>query len=78
MAAATPGPKGARKRNRRFLVYLAADGPGLVAAAAGNDAGGVATYASAGSQFGYRMLFLMVLIAVAYVVVQEMVARLSV
>jgi Mn2+/Fe2+ NRAMP family transporter len=78
MAAATPGPKGARKRNRRFLVYLAAAGPGLVAAAAGNDAGGVATYASAGSQFGYRMLFLMVLIAVAYVVVQEMVARLSV
>jgi Mn2+/Fe2+ NRAMP family transporter len=60
------------------LVYLAAAGPGLVAAAAGNDAGGVVTYASAGAQFVYRTLFLMVLITVAYVVVQEMVARLAV
>jgi Mn2+/Fe2+ NRAMP family transporter len=65
-------------RRPRFLLYLAAAGPGLVAAAAGNDAGGVATYSSAGAQFGYRTLFLMLMIAVAYVVVQEMVARLSV
>ena len=36
------------------------------------------TYASAGAQFVYRALFLMVLITVAYVVVQEMVARLAV
>jgi Mn2+/Fe2+ NRAMP family transporter len=64
--------------SRRGLVYLAAAGPGLVAAAAGNDAGGVITYASAGSQFIYRTLFIMVLITVAYVVVQEMVARLAV
>jgi Mn2+/Fe2+ NRAMP family transporter len=60
------------------LVYLAAAGPGLVAAAAGNDAGGVATYASAGAQFGYRVLFFMVLVGIAYVLVQEMTARLSV
>ncbi len=66
------------KRRRRFLIYLAAAGPGLIAAAAGNDAGGVATYSSAGSEFGYRTLFLMVMIAIAYVIVQEMVARLSV
>ncbi len=63
---------------RRWLVYLAAAGPGLVAAAAGNDAGGIVTYSSAGAQFVYRTLFLMVLITVAYVIVQEMVARLSV
>jgi Mn2+/Fe2+ NRAMP family transporter len=67
-----------RRRPRWGMVYLAAAGPGLVAAAAGNDAGGVITYASAGSQFVYRTLFLMVLITVAYVVVQEMVARLAV
>ena len=73
------GPAAASgRRCRRFLVYLAAAGPGLMAANAGNDAGGVATYASAGSQFGYRTLFLMLLVAVAYVVVQEMVARLAV
>ncbi len=63
---------------RQGLVYLAAAGPGLIAAAAGNDAGGVVTYSSAGSQFVYRTLFLMVLITVAYIVVQEMVARLAV
>jgi Mn2+/Fe2+ NRAMP family transporter len=65
------------RRGRGLWLYVAAAGPGLVAAAAGNDAGGVATYASAGSQFAYRTLFLMVLIGIAYVVVQEMVARLA-
>lgn len=64
--------------SRRGLVYLAAAGPGLIAAAAGNDAGGIVTYSSAGSEFIYRTLFLMVLITVAYVIVQEMVARLAV
>lgn len=65
------------KRGRGLWLYVAAMGPGLIAAAAGNDAGGVATYASAGAQFAYRTLFLMVLIGIAYVVVQEMVARLA-
>jgi NRAMP (natural resistance-associated macrophage protein)-like metal ion transporter len=62
---------------RGFIVYLAAAGPGLIAANAGNDAGGVATYASAGAQFGYRTLFFMVLVTVGYVCIQEMVARLA-
>ena len=52
-------------------------GPGLISANAGNDAGGIITYASAGSQFGYRTLFLMVLVTVALVVVQEMCSRLG-
>ena len=57
---------------------LAILGPGLIAANAGNDAGGILTYASAGAQFGYRTLFLMVVITVALVVVQEMCSRLGV
>jgi Mn2+/Fe2+ NRAMP family transporter len=64
-------------RRRRFVVLLAVLGPGVIAANAGNDAGGIATYASAGSQFVYRTLFLMVLVTVALVVVQEMAARLG-
>ena len=67
----------ATRRFRRFWPYLAAAGPGLIAANAGNDAGGVATYASAGAEFGYRPLFFMVVITVGYVCVQEMVARLA-
>lgn len=66
-----------RRRWRRLLLALAFAGPGLIAANAGNDAGGIATYASAGAQFGYQTLFLMVLITVALVVVQEMCARLG-
>ncbi|HMD56753.1 MAG TPA: divalent metal cation transporter [Solirubrobacteraceae bacterium] len=62
---------------KRVLGLLAILGPGLIAANAGNDAGGILTYASAGAEFGYRTLFLMVLITVALVVVQEMCARLG-
>ena len=64
-------------RRRRWLTYLAIAGPGLIAANAGNDAGGIITYASAGAQFKYRALFFMVLVTVALVVVQEMCARLG-
>ena len=42
--ARTPAPK----RRRRWAIWLAVLGPGLIAANAGNDAGGIATYASAG------------------------------
>jgi NRAMP (natural resistance-associated macrophage protein)-like metal ion transporter len=62
---------------KRMLGLAAVLGPGLIAANAGNDAGGILTYASAGSQFGYRTLFVMVLITVALVVVQEMCSRLG-
>lgn len=61
----------------RLLAYLAIAGPGLIAANAGNDAGGIATYASAGSQFVYRTLFFMVLVTIALVLVQEMSVRLG-
>ncbi len=66
------------RRVARVLAVLAIFGPGLISANAGNDAGGILTYASAGSQFGYRTLFLMVLITVALIVVQEMCSRLGV
>jgi len=66
-----------RRRRPRWLIYLALVGPGLIAANAGNDAGGIATYASAGSEFIYSTLFVMVLITVGLVVVQEMSARLG-
>jgi Mn2+/Fe2+ NRAMP family transporter len=66
-----------RKWSKRVLAFLAVAGPGLIAANAGNDAGGILTYASAGAQFAYRSLFLMIPITVALVVVQEMCARLG-
>ncbi len=67
----------ARLPGRRLLGYAAIAGPGLIAANAGNDAAGIATYASAGSQFVYGTLFFMVLVTVALVLVQEMSVRLG-
>lgn len=76
--SATAHPRLRRRwRWRRVLLALAFAGPGLIAANAGNDAGGIATYASAGAQFGYQTLFVMVLITLALMVVQEMCARLG-
>jgi NRAMP (natural resistance-associated macrophage protein)-like metal ion transporter len=62
---------------KKLLTAAVFLGPGLIAANAGNDAGGIATYASAGAQFGYQTLFLMLLVTVALVIVQEMCARLG-
>jgi Mn2+/Fe2+ NRAMP family transporter len=69
-----------RPRNRfavKVLALLAFLGPGIVAANAGNDAGGIATYASVGAKYGYDLLWMMVLITVSLVVVQEMAARMG-
>jgi NRAMP (natural resistance-associated macrophage protein)-like metal ion transporter len=63
---------------RKVVAAFAVLGPGLIAANAGNDAGGIATYASAGAQFVYRTLFVMLVVTVALMVVQEMSARLGV
>jgi Mn2+/Fe2+ NRAMP family transporter len=49
----------------------------MLAASAGNDAGGIATYASAGAAYGYSLLWVMVIITVAVAIVQEMAARLG-
>ncbi len=61
----------------RLLAILSVLGPGLVAANAGNDAGGIATYASIGARYGYGLLWVMVLLTVAMGVVQEMCARMG-
>jgi NRAMP (natural resistance-associated macrophage protein)-like metal ion transporter len=69
-----------RPHNRvalRLIALLAFVGPGLVAANAGNDAGGIATYASVGAKYGYEMLWMMVLITISLIVVQEMAARMG-
>src|SRR3954447_12157858 len=59
------------------LWLLAILGPGLVAANAGNDGGGVATYASVGAKYGYELLWMMLLITFSLAIVQEMAARLG-
>jgi Mn2+/Fe2+ NRAMP family transporter len=64
-------------RTARLLALLAVLGPGLIAANAGNDAGGIATYATVGARYGYDLIWMMVLITVSLIVVQEMAARMG-
>ncbi|MBV9324895.1 MAG: Nramp family divalent metal transporter [Chloroflexi bacterium] len=58
--------------------FLAVLGPGVITGAAGDDAGGVATYASVGAQYGYTLLWIMGPITVALIIVQLQVARMAV
>src|SRR3954470_18746140 len=69
---ATPRRPEFRLMRKRLWPYLLALGPGLLAASAGNDAGGIATYASAGASYGYGLLWAMVVVTVCVGVVQEM------
>jgi Mn2+/Fe2+ NRAMP family transporter len=62
----------------RFLVLLAVAGPGIITANADNDAGGITTYSVAGAHYGYSLLWIMPLVALALIIVQEMSARLGV
>lgn len=66
-----------RRGLRRILVYLGMMGPGLIAAIAGDDAGGVATYSTVGASYGYSLLWALLLMTVSLSVVQEMSARLG-
>lgn len=64
-------------RSSPVLKLLAVLGPGLIAANAGNDAGGVATYSSAGASYGYNLLWALAITTVFVCVAQEMCARLG-
>jgi len=61
----------------RFLGFLALLGPGMVAASAGNDAGGIATFASVGAEHGYQLLWILIPITLSLGIVQEMCARMG-
>jgi Mn2+/Fe2+ NRAMP family transporter len=62
----------------RLVVILSMVGPGLIAANAGNDAGGITTWSVIGSRYGYSMIWILVLITPVLAVVQEMNARVGV
>ena len=63
---------------RQLLVLLSVIGPGLITANVDNDATGITGYSLAGAQYGYGLLWAVVLITISLAVVQEMVARMGV
>lgn len=52
-------------------------GPGLIAANAGNDAGGIATFSQAGASYGYSLLWALAISGFCLAIVQEMCARMG-
>jgi NRAMP (natural resistance-associated macrophage protein)-like metal ion transporter len=64
-------------RRPRLLGYFAILGPGVITACAGNDAGGIATFASVGADHGYRLLWVLIPLTFSLGIVQEMCARMG-
>jgi NRAMP (natural resistance-associated macrophage protein)-like metal ion transporter len=64
-------------RRPRALLYLAVIGPGVITACAGNDAGGIATFASVGADYGYKLIWLLIPLTLSLGIVQEMCARMG-
>ena len=62
----------------QWLLILSVIGPGIITANVDNDAGGITTYSVAGAHYGYTLLWMMPLVAVALIIIQEMSARLGV
>ena len=52
-------------------------GPGLIAANAGNDAGGIATFSTSGASYGYNLLWALAIAGFCLAIVQEMCARMG-
>jgi NRAMP (natural resistance-associated macrophage protein)-like metal ion transporter len=61
----------------RLATLLAIIGPGLIVMVGDNDAGGVATYTQAGQNYGYSLLWVLLLLIPVLIVNQEMVVRLG-
>jgi Mn2+/Fe2+ NRAMP family transporter len=66
-----------RRAAKAIKLFILIAGPGIIVMVADNDAGGITTYAVTGSQYGYNLIwFLLLLLPVAYIV-QEMTVRLG-
>ena len=67
-----PMPHGFKKKAALFFTVM---GPGMITAFADNDAGGIATYVTAGAHYGYAMLFTLLISTICLGVAQEISAR---
>ena len=62
---------------KRLLLFLAILGPGIITSSADNDATGIAGYALAGAQYGYALLWALLLSTVSLAIIQEMAGRMG-
>jgi NRAMP (natural resistance-associated macrophage protein)-like metal ion transporter len=64
--------------NNRFLAFFALLGPGIIAASAGNEASGIATYSTAGAEYGYTLLWSFIPMTICFIAAQVMCVRMGV
>ncbi|MBP2631194.1 MAG: natural resistance-associated macrophage protein [Firmicutes bacterium] len=62
----------------KLALFFAAMGPGIITAFADNDAGGIATYISAGAKYGYALLSVLLISTICLGVMQEISARIGI
>lgn len=75
-ASEQPGV-GASRAPSKLLLILAAMGPGIITAMAGNDAGGISTYSTAGANFGFGTLWVIPIMCVLLIVVETTAGRMG-
>ena len=63
--------------SRRFWIFLAILGPGVITANVDNDAGGITTYSVAGATYGYKLLWTIIPMTVVLIIIQEICIRMG-
>ena len=64
-----------KQKKQTGCCILAAMGPGIVTAMAGNDAGGISTYSTVGAKFGFATLWVIPIMCVLLIVVEMTAAQ---
>ena len=66
-----------KKYWKKIIFFLSVIGPGIIAANADNDAGGISTYSITGAHYGFKMLWILLLITFSLAITQEMGIRIG-
>ena len=66
-----------KKLLKILRLYLIIAGPGIIVMVADNDAGGITTYTATGAQYGFHLIWFLILLGPVAYYVQEMTVRLG-
>ena len=66
-----------RKLWPKIVFFFGIMGPGIIAASADNDAGGISTFSIVGAHFGFTMLWVLLLATISLAITQEMGVRIG-
>ena len=62
----------------RIAAFLAVMGPGMIAGLSDDDPAGIATYSVLGANYGYQLLWVLVISTIALIIFQDLGARIGV